>query len=398
MATIFLLLVYVTFISLGLPDSLLGAAWPVMRTDFGAALDAAGAVSFVVTASTVTSSLISYKLVRRFGTAKVTAVSVLLTAVSLFLHARANSVWGLMLVSVPLGFGGGAVDSVLNNYISLYYKPRHMSWLHSFWGIGAFAGPVTMGLFLQNSANWRGGYRFIGAFQLFVGVLLFLALPMWKKQEKAQKSGLQALNAKEKPGENPGPKNAAKTQKGGGVLAIPGVIFAILSFFVYCSIEITIGVWGSSFLVESRGFAPPLAATAVAVYFGGITIGRFLTGFLTFKFTGKQLIWAGTVIVILSGTLLFLHLKPVYIVAALFLLGMGCAPIYPCMIHKTPASFGAENSQKIIGLQTAGAFAGCTAMAPLVGLALARFGTGLLPGFILLFAGALVCLFVKKPF
>ena len=376
MATLFLLLIYLSFISLGLPDSILGAVWPVMRGDFGAPLDAAGAISFIVTAGTIVSSLLSERLSRRFGTGKVTAVSVLATALALLANSAADSIWLLMLIAVPLGLGAGAVDSVLNNYVALHYQPRHMSWLHSFWGIGAFGGPLIMGAVLQSGNSWRGGYRIIGVIQLAVSALLFLSLPLWRRQE--------------------GPPLAKKVapagtipQKGTAALRIPGVPFALITFFIYCALELSVGLWGSSFLAEARGFSAAAAAGAVSVYYAGITAGRFLSGFLTIKFKGAQLIRAGVALILVAGALMLVP-GEIPALAAMLLVGLGCAPIYPSMIHETPARFGAENSQKIIGLQMASAYTGSTLMPPLIGVVAQRVGAGVLPIFVLALGGALL--------
>ena len=380
MATVFLLLIYLTFISLGLPDSLLGAAWPVMRGDFGASLDTAGAISFIVTAGTIVSSLLSDKLVRRFGTGRVTAVSVLATALALLASSFSGSVWLLMAIAVPLGLGAGAVDSVLNNYVALHYQPRHMSWLHSFWGIGAFSGPLIMGLFLQTGGSWRGGYRAIGIIQLVVSALLLVSLPMWQKRESVLGGAEKTATA-----------NSGGTAKNGGsALRIPGVPFALITFFFYCAVELSVGLWGSSFLVESRGFAAPVAATAISMYYGGITLGRIVSGFLTLRFSGTQLIRAGVVPIIVGGVLLCLPVHPYAALAALLLVGLGCAPVYPSMIHETPSRFGAANSQKIIGWQMASAYTGSTLMPPVIGFVAARLGTGVLPIFVLVFGLALL--------
>lgn len=377
MATLFLMLIYLSFISLGLPDSILGSAWPVMQVYFDTGLNTAGVISFVVTAGTIVSSLLSGKLVRRFGTGKVTVASVLATALALLGYSISGAVWQLMAFAVPLGLGAGAVDSVLNNYVALHYKPRHMSWLHSFWGLGAFGGPIIMGLFLQNNGNWQGGYQSIGFIQLGVCALLFLFLPMWKQRESPTAFAPEETTKAHK----------NKKQK---VIAIPGVVFALITFFFYCSLELSMGLWGSSFLVKSRGFRPEVAATAVSVYYGGITVGRILTGFLTIKLTGGQLIRAGAATAVLGGLLMFLPFGPFFSVVAMLFVGLGCAPVYPSMIHETPARFGAENSQEIIGLQMASAYAGSTLMPIIIGFVAARLGTGVLPVFVLIFSLAVL--------
>lgn len=378
MATIFLILIYATFISLGLPDSLLGAAWPSMRLGLGVSLDSAGLVSIAISTGTVVSSLFSERIVRRFGTGKITAVSVLATSGAMMGFAFTPSFGWLFLFSIPLGLGAGAIDAALNNYVAMHYAARHMSWLHSFWGLGAFIGPMIMSSFLRdNSATngavwmdgWRGGYFTVAVIQLVLAIILVAALPMWKKQNGGMDKGA------------PMPE---KHEQGvsGSVLRIPGVKAALLSFFVYCACESMLGLWSSSFLVEARGTTDAYAAKGTALYFAGIMAGRILSGFLTSRFSSKLLIRAG-IITLAAGSLVFLLPLPMPIpLAALAVIGIGCAPIFPSLIHETPARYGAVNSQKIIGFQMAGAYIGATLMPPIIGFLSARIGVwivGMLP-------------------
>lgn len=383
MATVFLLLIYLAFISLGLPDSLLGAAWPVMHIDLGLPLDAAGMLSIIITAGTIVSSLLSEKLTSRFGTGRVTAVSVLATAVALVVASFSTNVWWMVAIAVPLGLGAGAVDAALNNYVALHYQPRHMSWLHSFWGVGAFIGPVIMGGFLAQDGNWQGGYRTVGIIQLVVCALLFISLPMWKKREGLPKGQL--------PNKAEGQK-AAPAPMNGSAIRIPGVVPALLTFTLYCSAEMGVGLWGASYLTSQRGFTEAGAASAVSLFFAGITAGRILSGFLTMQLKGSVLIRLGILIVGVGGVLLALPLPGWVAPVALGLIGFGCAPIYPSMIHETPGRFGAQHSAKIIGWQMASAYTGSTLAPPILGFVAARAGMWVFPVFILLCAAGMLLL------
>lgn len=381
MATFFLITIYITFISLGLPDSLLGASWPLMRLDFGMPLDSAGIATIIISGGTIISSLFSEKLIRRFGTGKVTAVSVLATAVALFGISFSSSFWFILLLGVPLGLGAGAVDAALNNYVALHYKAYHMSWLHCFWGVGAFCGPLIIAGFIENQ-NWRGGYLTVSILQLAVSALLFVTLPLWKRQ------GIT-------PGSDVLPKGSAdeaQAPPAGNAFKIPGVPFALLTFLFYCAIEYTVGLWGSSYLAEGRGFTQAAAARGVSLFYIGITVGRALNGFLTIKFKNRTLVRVG-IVVVLAGALLFLlPLPPSVSLAALCIMGLGCAPVYPSLIHETPRSFGAANSQKVVGLQMAFAYIGSTFMPPIVGLVARRTTITSIPIFPLVFAaGMLLC-------
>jgi fucose permease len=368
-AAIFLGLIYLTFISLGLPDSLLGAAWPVMRVDFGASLDTAGLLFFIISGGTIVSSLSAGWVVGRFGPGKVTALSVLCTASALVGASFSPSIGRLALMALPLGLGGGAVDAALNNYVALHYTPRHMSWLHCFWGVGAFTGPLIIGRYLGQGDNWRGAYLTLGIIQGLISLLLLLSLPLWRVQNQAQSPQSQSAHKAASPQGN------AK----GGVLRIPGVIQALITFFIYCAAEYTLGLWGASFLTELRDFSKPDAARAISLYFAGITIGRFITGFLTFRFTGIQLIRSGLWVITSGAALLLLPLPNPAPLLALLLIGLGCAPIYPSMIHLTPERFGPENSPKIIGLQMACAYSGSTLVPPLVGFIAAHTAMTVIP-------------------
>ncbi|MDR2518502.1 MAG: MFS transporter [Spirochaetaceae bacterium] len=387
--TVFLGLIYLTFISLGLPDPLLGTAWPVMRLELGASLDAAGILSVIISGGTIVSSLCCGRLLERWGAGKVTACSVLLTAGALTLSSVSPSLLPLGLAALPLGLGGGAVDAALNNFVALRYTPRHMSWLHCFWGVGAFAGPLIIARWLSRGDNWRGAYLTLGLIQSGVSLLLFMSLPLWDRP--------QAGRGGEQRGQEEAGPQGGRAGAGGkkNVLRIPGVPQTLAMFFMYCAFEYIIGLWGASFLIEARGFAKADAARALALYFMGITAGRFGTGFLTMRLNGGALIRVGLAVISAGSLLLLLPLPPPLAPLALLIIGLGCAPVYPSIIHLTPERFGPANSSRIIGLEMACAYCGSTFMPPLAGFAAARTSMAVIPA-ILLCCGAAMLFMSEK--
>lgn len=378
MATI-LLIIYVVFICIGFSASLLGAVWPVMRLDLGAGLDMAGMIAMVTAACTIVSGLLSVRLVRRFGAPKVAMMGVLAMGFSLVGYGLSHSVLFLIVISLPLGLGMGIADITLNNYTALHYKPRHMNWLHSFWGAGAFAGPLIMGLFLKGQAGWRGGYLFFGAVQLVVAAVVAVSLPLWKRQH--------AINRRLEP---PPQKTGAEGQAPRPLHRHPGLFLVLATFLLYCAVEHSVGLWGSSFLVEKRGFTATAAANAVAVYYIGITVGRFVSGFLTSLLSGRQLARIGGILMLAGTVMMWLPLSGGGALAALLVIGLGCAPVIPCMLHMTPGRFGLENSQKAISWQMTAAYCGSSFVPPVVGFVAGRAGMGLLPVCLLLLVVAML--------
>lgn len=373
--TVLLVLIYLAFIGLGLPDSLLGAAWPQLRLDIGAPLSGAGMVSMIVTAGTIVSSLVSARVIRRFGTGRVTAASTALTAAALLGYSIAPAYWWLCLMAIPLGLGAGAVDAALNNFVALHYKAHHMSWLHCFWGLGATAGPVLLSVFLVRPQGWRTGMRSIGLIQLVLVVLLALSLPLWRTA-----SGKTAT-------EDATADSAISNRE---ALKLRGLPAALLTFFCYCGAELGCGLWASSFLVGSRGVAPAQAAGWVSLYYAGITVGRFVSGFAMHRLSCRALIRLGGLISLAGCVLLTLPLPVVFSAVALVLIGLGCAPVYPCMIHETPSRFGKANSQTAMGLQMATAYCGSTLMPPLLGLLAQLVSVWVFPWFLMLLFGLML--------
>jgi fucose permease len=364
-----LILIYVSFISLGLPDGVLGSAWPVMHAQLQLPLWSAGLISFVVSGGTVVSALNSGRVIRRFGTGKVTSVSVLMTAFALLGFSLATNLFWLLLFAIPLGLGAGSVDSALNNYVALHYKARHMSWLHSFWGLGASSGPAIISLVFSLGYSYRVGYRTLSAIQFVLVAILFLSLSLWKDSGKKKK--VSTDTATEKP------------------LSLAGVPYAMLTFFFYCSMETSTGLWASTYLVQVKGVGVELAALWGSLFFLGITVGRIASGFITFRFSNTRMIFGGLGVCFVS-LFLFFSSSANLSGLALVVFGLGCAPIFPSMIHETPRRFGLEASQAVIGYQMASAYVGSMAMPPLFGFMASTIGLGWMPFIQLFFVLAMV--------
>ncbi|MGG4108029.1 MFS transporter [Paenibacillus lautus] len=384
MVTFFLLIIYLAFISLGLPDSLLGVAWPAMQPEIGAAFESAGLLSMVVTGGTIVSSLISGSVIERFGTGMVTLISCLLTASALLGFAYAPSLFWLILLAIPLGLGAGAVDTGLNHYVANHYKAHHMSWLHCFWGVGATLGPIIMSYSMGANDTWRDGYFTVSMLQFVLVFILLLTLPLWRivASQHRQPEGM----IEEQTGNESTNSDEAIVQKHGKPLQIRGVKITLLAFLFYCGVEATVGLWGASFLVGTRDLSPETAAVWVSMYYGGITFGRFITGFVTLRLNNRTLIRAGQVTAITGAVLLLLPLHSYLSLIGLIVIGLGLAPIFPCLLHETPARFGKAQSSRIMGYQMAVAYTGTTILPPLFGIVAAQISIGLFPVVILLFA------------
>ncbi|ALC80199.1 MULTISPECIES: MFS transporter [Bacillus] len=374
MAVFFLIIIYLAFISLGLPDSLLGAAWPVMHMDYGESLETAGLLYMVIAGGTIVSSLISGILIKRFGTGNVTFISCILTASALIGFTFAPSMIWLVICCVPLGLGAGAVDSALNNYVAAHYKAHHMSWLHCFWGVGATAGPIIMSQFITGHGSWRNGYLTVAIIQFALVIILLFTLPLWNRFSKTNQETNKDMVLPEQPRQQVNP------------LKIKGVKLTLIAFLFYCGVEITMGLWGSSFLVNSKGLAPGDAALWVSLFYAGITVGRLITGFITMKVSNKLLIRSGQIMTVSGALLLILPFPIGFSLVGFMIVGLGLAPIYPCMLHETPARFGKENSQTLMGYQMAVAYSGTTFLPPFLGWVASYFSIGIFPLFILVYA------------
>lgn len=370
MFSLLLAIIYMAFISLGLPDSLLGSAWPVMQGELDVPLSYAGIVSMIIAGGTIISSLMSDRLTRKLGAGLVTACSVGLTAIALFGFSVSGSFWMLCLWGIPYGLGAGAIDAALNNYVALHYSSRHMSWLHACWGVGVSISPNIMSYCLANQHGWQMGYRSVSLIQITLTVLLFLTLGLWKKRDSSSEEEVSA---------NPVTLKTA--------LKIPGVPCVLLAFFGFCALETTAGLWASSYLVEFRKVGVETAAQFAALFYLGETAGRFLSGFIADRFGDKQMIRVGILVMLLGTVLVMLPIKADgAALAGLLIIGLGAAPVYPCIIHSTPVNFGKENSQALVGIQMASAYCGSTFMPPLFGLIAQHVHIGLYPVYLAFFA------------
>lgn len=368
MATFFLVLIYLAFISLGLPDSLLGAVWPAMGPALGAPLSGAGAVALVITCGTITSSLLSGFLIRKLGTGRLTCISVAMTAGALLGFSFAPGFWWLCVLALPLGLGAGAVDAGLNQYVATHYAAKHMNWLHCFWGVGATAGPLLLSACMAGEGGWRRGYWIIALVQFGLTAVLLLSLPKWEKERVES-------------GEGARPKASLRGLK--------GVVPTLAAFFFYCALEYASGLWGSSYLTEARGVSPQQAAGWISLFYLGITVGRLLAGFATRVLNNRNLIRLGLGLCGLGAAALLLPLPVEAAMAGFGLLGLGCAPVFPGMLHETPNRFGAAASQSMMGVQMAVAYLGNATVPPAFGLLAAQVGAGALPVCILALVGGL---------
>ena len=370
MFQLLLAVIYLSFISLGLPDSLLGSAWPTMYSELKVPISFAGIISMIISIGTIISSLQSDRLTRKLGTGKVTAISVAITAISLFGFSISNSFLSLCIWAIPYGLGAGSVDASLNNYVALNYKSRHMSWLHCMWGVGATLGPYIMGYALNQGMAWNSGYRIIAILQIIITAVLIFSLPLWKKHSNTISDN--------------GDNIISKPLSFKEIIKIPGAKEVMLCFFCYCALEQTTGHWASSYLTLYKGISADTAASFAGMFFIGITIGRALSGFITMKLNDMQMIKMGQLIIGLGIITLLLPLGKFVSLIGLILIGLGCAPIYPCIIHSTPSHFGADKSQAIIGVQMASAYVGTCIMPPIFGLIANHITVSLFPIYLLI--------------
>jgi fucose permease len=371
MYSLLLVLIYLAFISLGLPDALLGSAWPSMYPMLNVPVSYAGIVAMIIAGNTIISSLNTNRVINRFGTGLVTAISVLMTAVALFGFSASSAFWMLCLWAVPYGLGAGAVDAALNNFVALHYASKHMSWLHCFWGVGASIGPYIMSYSLTVKNSWKSGYAAVGILQIILAVILVFSLPVWNIKEK--------LKGESQTG-------TPKYLRIHEALRIKGVKQVLIAFFAYCALEATTGLWASSYLTLHRGIEVEAAARWASLFYLGITFGRFINGFVADRLGNRNMIRIGLSIIAVGLLAVILPVQNGLIpLVGLILIGLGCAPIYPCIIHETPRNFGSENSQAIIGIQMATAYTGSTLIPPIFGL-LANFVTiALYPVYLSLF-------------
>ncbi len=369
MFQLLLIIIYISFISLGLPDGLLGSAWPSMYSEFNVPISYAGGISMIISLGTIVSSLQSDRLTRKLGTGKVTAISVAMTAVALYGFSISHSYWLLCLWAIPYGLGAGSVDASLNNYVALHYESRHMSWLHCMWGVGASVGPYIMGYILTGGQSWNKGYLVIAVLQAVLTLILIFSLPLWQSRVKD-------------PSEKQGDSSKALRLK--EIVRIPGAKEVMICFFCYCALEQTAGLWASSYLTLYKGVSVETAARFASLFYMGITAGRAISGFLTMKLNDTGMIRLGQGLIGLGVLILLLPFGQQLSFLGFITIGLGCAPIYPCIIHSTPAHFGADKSQAIIGVQMASAYVGSCLMPPVFGLIANSISIALLPVFLVL--------------
>lgn len=366
MYSLLLVLIYIAFISLGLPDSLLGSGWTVMHAEMNVPIPYMGIVSMIISGGTIVSSLLSDKLTRKLSTKIVTVGSVFLTVIALFGFSVSTSFWMLIAFAIPYGLGAGAIDAALNNYVALHYSSKSMSWLHCFWGVGTIVSPFVMSYALTYSV-WNTGYRIVGFLQLGIALLLLLTLPVWKVNKDTSVSSGKSIGLIK-------------------ALKIKGVPFLLVGFFAYCAAEATTMNWASTYFSTVKNMPAEQAARLASLFYIGITVGRFLCGFITDKLGDKKMIELGTGVLLCGVVLLFIPTD--YIIVSqigFIIIGLGCAPVYPCIIHSTPSNFGEENSGAIIGIQMASAYVGSTFIPPLFGLLGGILGYKIMPIYILAF-------------
>lgn len=368
MYTLLLVLIYIAFMSLGLPDSLLGSGWPAMHLEIGVPVSYMGIISMIISGGTIVSSLMSDRLTRKFSARIVTVISVFLTVIALFGFSLSTHFWMLVVFAIPFGLGAGAVDAALNNYIALHYSSKSMSWLHCSWGVGTIVSPFVMSYALTNTV-WNDGYRIVGTLQLAIAILLLVTLPVWKVNKETfgtEEVSVGLLKA----------------------LKIKGVPFLLIGFFAYCAAEATTMYWASTYFSEVKHMSVEQASKLASLFYIGITVGRFLCGFITDKLGDRKMIALGTII-LFSGIALLL-IPTIHVLVSqigFMIIGFGCAPIYPCIIHSTPSNFGEKNSGAIIGIQMASAYVGSTFIPPLFGFLGSFIGYEIMPIYILLFFG-----------
>lgn len=364
-----LIIIYLAFISLGLPDALLGSSWTILHSDINAPIQAAGLIAMIISTGTIFSSLMAARLINRFNTGIVVLVSVLLTAMALLGISTAGSLWVIIFFAIPLGLGAGAVDATLNNFVALHYKSRHMNWLHSFWGIGAAGGPLIMSVFIGQHGGWNSGYRSVGLIQLTLVIVLFFSLPLWKKVLD-EFSGTKEENTHFITNKN--------------ALKIKGVKTSLITYFCYCSLEACTGLWAASYLMIVGGVSPSTAALWTSFYYGGITVGRFLSGILSERIQSETLIRGGLSFISAGVVLLLLPLSSIFSMIALITIGLGCAPVFPNMLHLTPKRYGNKASGSILGLSMAAAYTGSTIMPPIIGILTSLYSFRIVPYILLI--------------
>lgn len=361
---LFLGLIYLIFISLGLPDSILGVAWPSMNGDFHVAASSAGIVAMVVSIGTILSSFQTNRMIQKIGVGNLIVCSIFLTVLGLCGFSFSQNFFFLILSAIPLGLGAGAIDTAVNDYVALHYKAHHMNWLHGFWGIGATLGPIIMGFYLKNQ-NWRGGYLVLASLQFLLVVVVFLSRKQWKQPRQVAETGeLQ---------------DSLLT-----LIKQSGVVFSLICFIFYVGIEACMGLWGSSFLVKVKDIPVSTAAFITSSYYASLTVGRLAAGFFTFFLASRTLLYLSELLLLIGVVCLSLGSGNFAVLGFVFT-GLGSAAIFPTMLHETPERFGTKNSARIMSLQLALAYTGTTCLPPLLGFLADRFSLAIFPYLLFLF-------------
>lgn len=385
MCSLLLAIIYLSFISLGLPDSLIGSAWPIMHVDLGVSMSSAGIITIIISVGTIIASFFSNALTNKLGTGLVTAISVTFTALGLIGFSFAKAFWMLCVFAIPYGLGAGAVDAALNNYVALNYPARHLSWLHCMWGVGASISPYIMSFALTGGLGWGSGFRIVFYIQISLSAILFFTLPVWKKCAKKSSNFENNIDRISKNGAIE--QTEQKKVSTASVFGIKGIYLVFIAFFAYCAMEQTAGLWATSYLVNYKGIEATVAAKFASFFYIGITLGRGISGFFAEKLGDKRLIRFGTIIILIGILLVAIPTSASWpSLVGLIVIGLGCAPVYPAIIHSTPDNFGKENSQAVIGVQMAFAYIGITAMPPLFGLIAEKINIGLYSAYLLVFA------------
>lgn len=362
-----LVIIAVSYIGVGLPDSVLGTAWPAIYNDLNLPVSLAGFISMTVSGCTVVSCLMSARLINKFGTGIVTAVSTLLTALALLGLSCSDNIIYFFLLSVPLGVGAGTVDSALNSFVALYCSASQMSFLHCFYGLGVTTSPYLVSLALGSDNNWRKAYLIVGALQTMIALFIFAVIPYWKKKEK------WSVQSEETP-----PKTLSLLQ----LLKMPTVMLSCLVFFLICATEYTAGVWSSTFFAEYKGFTPEKAARMTTLFYAGMTVGRFVSGVVGKKLNSKKILFICTGILLFSSVIMALPLPSFVTAVGLFLFGFGMGPTFPNLSYLVPTLFGRDISQSVIGIQLASTYVGIMVMPSLFGISVQNVSAGLYPYFL----------------
>lgn len=408
MAMLLLSIIYLTFIGLGLPDALLGAAWPVMHVQIGADFSLAGIITMIMASGTIIAGIVSNRITKKLGTCIATVVGVCMSSIALFGMASSTAFWMICLFAVPYGLGAGTIDVALNNYVAIKYSSRSMSWLHAFWGLGALISPYIMGFALVRNLGWETGYITVSLIQVGIIVILLSSLPLWKKMSATGVAGQASAGRGNLEQGESGQEKAGQIETGKAessqrvlslkeVLRIRGVKIILPAFFAYCTVEASVMLWGVSYLVAYRGIPEEIAAGFGALFFWGMMTGRFLGGFIANKVGDRGMIRGSICVIVCAITLLLLPFQSDFFsLAGLLILGLGCATVFPSIIHSTPQNFGEHNAPAIIGVQMAGAYTGTTLMPMLFGLLTRLTGIWIFPVFILVFT--LLALFLMELF